>query len=93
VDTPQLAAAGIVGAIASIVIVHALPFGYGLIRRRRPPVSRLLVLGYLIIFSVTCFLGAVAAVIVGSDLPSGLLAGYAWQATFTGFEKVTRPAT
>lgn len=88
-----MAAAGVVGAIASIVIVHALPLGYSLIRGRPTRVSRLRVLGYLIIFSVTCFLGAVAAVIVGSDLPSGLLAGYCWQATFAGFEKVTRPAT
>jgi len=88
-----LAAAGIVGAIASIVIVHALPLGYRLIRGRREPVSGLRILGYLIIFSGTCFLGGVVAVIVGSDLPSGLLAGYGWQATLAGFEKVTKPAT
>ncbi|MEK6225524.1 MAG: hypothetical protein AABM40_04430 [Chloroflexota bacterium] len=80
---------GIVGAAASLVIVYGLPIGLALARGTvRPTFSKWRVAGALVVLMGTLFLGGLAAVLIGTDFKTALIAGLAYQSTLAGIAKI-----
>ncbi len=81
---------GIVGALISLVGTYGLPVGVSLAQGkthlRKLTIDRLV--GFVIIFACTLFLGVAAALLVGSsDGKAEIAAGAAGQSVIAGFTK------